>query len=48
MTCPSVVYDVGLSKKMAIDSAKALAEKKGKQAGCSKYVGNSQAQQFRK
>ena len=28
-------YGVGLSKKMAIDSAKALAEKKGKPAGCS-------------
>lgn len=47
MTCPSVVYGIGLSKNMAIQSARAYAELRG-DTGCGRYVGHCQAKKFLK
>ena len=44
MQCPSVVYGVGLSKRMAIDAARVYANARG--TGCGQYSGHCQVKKF--
>ena len=46
MKCPSVVFGIGLDKSMAISTARAFAELRGK--GCGLYVGHCQVKKLKK